>query len=257
MARGRKKAGPGSSRRSRKGSRRKVSSRAGLILAGVVAVIAVFGVPAYRWLWARGEANPLAQGLELLETRGCASCHRPDAGGWRWRGDGTPPVSLEMVRDAVLNGRPQAQDFPAAMPAMGSRFQVGEWKAVVLAVGVLEGLVGVPEDPELASGYDIARQMGCFGCHGLLGAGGVPNPGSLQGRIPGWLGAGFEKTLEVDGALRRVILEGSVQDRVPLPGVPGSLLAMPAYGERLDSVEVEILVRYLRWLHENPPSLEP
>ncbi len=257
MARGRRKAGAARSRKSAGRAGRRASSRVGLALAVVVAVAAVFGLPAYRWLWARGEANPLARGLELLETRGCASCHRPEAGGWRWRADGTPPVSPEMIRDAVLNGRPPAAGFPAGMPPMGHRLDLEEWKAVVLAVSVLEGLVGVPEDPELASGYDIARQMGCFGCHGLLGAGGVPNPGSFQGRIPGWLGAGFEKTLEVDGALRRVILEGSVQDRVPLPGVPGSLLAMPAYGERLDSVEVEILVRYLRWLHENPPSLEP
>ncbi len=258
MARSQRKSGSrGSSRSGGKRARRWNASRIGMVLAGVVAVVAVLGVPTYRWWWAREETNPLARGMELLGEQGCAACHTGASGSWRWRADGAPPVSVEMIRDAILNGRPASPEFPGAMPPMGGRLDVGEWRALVLAVGVLEGLVGVPEDPELASGYDIAVQMGCFGCHGRLGAGGVPNPGSLEGRIPGWLGGSFRKVLAVDGRLREVILEGSRQRRVPVPGVPGSLLSMPAYGERLDSVEVEILVRYLRWLHENPPSLEP
>jgi len=258
MARNQRKSGTRSPGRSRgRGRSRWTGSRIGLVVAAVLAVVAVTGVPTTRWFWARGEASPLARGVELLGEQGCVACHGDPSGSWRWRADGAPPASVEMIRDAVLNGRPGALSFPGPMPPMGGRLQVDEWRALVLAVGVLEGLVGVPEDPELASGYDIARQMGCFGCHGVLGAGGVPNPGSLTGRIPGWLGNTFRRTLEEDGRLRQVILQGSPQARVPVPGVPGSLLAMPAWGERLDSVEVEILVRYLRWLHENPPALEP
>jgi hypothetical protein len=41
-------------------------------------------------------------------------------------------------------------------------------------------------------GYDQARRWQCFSCHGVPAAGGLPNPGSLTGFIPGWYGPDFE-----------------------------------------------------------------
>jgi len=235
------------SRRPARARRRAWGGWAALAVAGA----AVAALPVYRAWWRSEEANPVREGLELLDEAACAACHRT-GGGWRWRGDGDGPASVEAVRDAVLNGRPRAAGFPAAMPAYATRLGAAERRAVVTAVAALEGLIGVPEDPELAAGHDVAAQMGCFGCHGPLGAGGVPNPGSLPGEVPGWLG----RSLRARGAeAGRVLRDGSRPVRLPLPGFSGPLLEMPAYGDRLDSTELELLLGYVEWLAERPPEV--
>jgi len=243
----RKKASPGPVPRDR--GRRWL----GWTFAAVV-VAAVLAVPVARWAIGRDEGNLLLDGFGELEDAACIACHRQPDGRWRWHADGTPPVSLEVIRDAIFNGRDAVPGFAEAMPAYAGRLEHEEWLGAQHAVAVLAGLEGVPEDPELAAGHDVARDMGCFGCHGPLGEGGVANPGSLAGRIPGWYGGRYRKAAEREGGIQAVIREGSRPIRVPVPGLAGPLLTMPAWGDRIDSTELEVLTAYLRWLHENPPG---
>lgn len=192
----------------------------------------------------------------MLRQQGCVACHLTPQGEFRWRADGSPPSSVEVIRDAVVNGRRATTGFPVKMPAYGSRLSVEEWQAAAVAVAALSGLAGIPEDPELAAGHDVAVQMGCFGCHGPLGAGGVPNPGSLAGAVPGWYGRAFRRATENQGGLERLLREGGHQQRFPFPGLPGSLLRMPAYGDSLDSTESSLLARYVEWLNAHPPAYQ-
>lgn len=241
-----------SSKSSGKGKR---PVRLGRILGWVVAalvVVAVLALPVYRWWWRHEDASAVQRGLALLEAEGCTGCHREAGGALRWRADGSEPPSLVVVRDAILNGRPAAGDMLHDMPAYGGRLRMREWQDAAAAVGALTGLLGIPEDQELAAGHDIAVQMGCFSCHDVLGAGGVANPGSLKGRVPGFYGPDFAAAQTT--GLEEVLREGSVPSHTPVPGLPGPVLTMPSYGERLDSTELDLLVRYLVWLHENPPS---
>jgi len=224
--------------------------------AAVVLIILAGAIPSYRAWWRRAEGSELGRGLAGLHAEGCVACHRSPSGCWKWRADGRPPASTDAIRDAVLNGRPAADGFPAAMLAYANRLEAGEWRRLVIAAGVLSGIVGVPEDQELAAGRDIVGQMGCGGCHGALGGGGVPNPGTLSGEVPGWYGPTFEGLRAGEGALESMVRDGGQQRRNPVPGAPPPLLSMPGYGDRLDSVELDLLVRYLEWLHDNPPSLE-
>lgn len=218
-------------------------------------VVVVLALPAYRW-WARGEErNTLQHGLRVLEEEGCVGCHRPGGDLWRWGLDGSDPVSVEMARMAVVNGRRSPDVEGLKMPAYGSRLKAADWRAAVVAVGGISRLIGVPSDPEAAAGFDVATELRCFGCHGLLGAGGVQNPGSLLGVVPGWYGRGFERATALDGGLKGFLRTGSTPARIPVPGTPGPVLVMPAWGERLDSIELEVLVRYVNWLHEEPPEL--
>lgn len=223
---------------------------------GVVALLLalVVALPAYRWHWARQERNPLGYGLQVLRQESCVACHMTPDGQYRWRADGTPPPSVEVVRDAVVNGRKAANGFPGRMPAYGARLTVERWQGAVVAVAVLSGLIGVPEDPELAAGQDVAVQMGCFGCHGPLGAGGVANPGSLSGAVPGWYGGAFQRVVKEPGGLEQFLRDGGKPHRVPFPGLPGPLLSMPPFGDRLDSTESSLLSRYVKWLNANPPA---
>jgi mono/diheme cytochrome c family protein len=223
-----------------------------IVIAVVLALVAA--LPVYRWRWAKGERNPLGYGLEMLRQQGCVACHVTPEGHYRWRTDDSLPPSVEVIRDAVLNGRRVASGFPAKMPAYGARLTVEKWQGAVVAVAVLSGLVGVPEDPELGAGHDVALQMGCFGCHGALGAGGVANPGSLSGAVPGWYGKAYQRAVKAQGGLAQLLREGGQPHRVPFPGLPSPLLRMPAYGNQLDSTESSLLVGYIEWLNANPPA---
>jgi len=160
------------------------------------------------------------------------------------------------VRDALMNGRGPAAGFPAAMPAYGGRLSAEEWQGAVLAVGTLVGLVGVPEDQELEAGRDVAVQMGCFACHGPAGAGGVLNSGSLAGSIPGWYGGRFRSAASRPGGVERLLREGTKQAGIPIPGLNPTVLAMPPLGNRLDSTEASLLLRYLEWVGAHPPKYE-
>ncbi len=217
-------------------------------------VILVFALPVVRWWIERDESNLVARGLEVMEDSGCEGCHRAGDGAWTWRADARSPVSLEIVRDAILSGRQRTGSFAASMPAYLGRLEHRDWLGAQQAVGALAGLVGIPEDQELAAGHDVARDMGCFSCHGPLGAGGLANPGSLSGMVPGWYGASFRRTAGRDGGVAAVIRSGSRPSRVPVPGLKGPVLEMPAFESRMDSTELDLLVGYLQWLHDNPPG---
>jgi len=254
--------GKGTSGRKRTGGRSAASgkrsgrwSRWLWMAVGVIVIGLLAALPVYRWWWHRGERSELGRGVELLAEQGCESCHRDTAGCWKWRADGGGPASTDAIRDAVLNGRPVADGFPAAMPPFADRLVAGEWRRIVVAVGSLVGILGVPEDQELAAGRDIVMQMGCRACHGVLGGGGVPNPGSLSGEVPGWYGRSFSSVAAGEGSLEALLRDGARQHGNLFPGEAPPLLVMPAYGGRLDSVELDLLARYLEWLHENPPAL--
>ncbi len=234
------------------GSRKK-RSWGGWAAAGVVVVL-VLAVPVVRWAINRDEGNLLLDGFGVLEDAACVACHRQADGQWRWRTDGRPPASMEVIRDAIFNGRDAVPGFAEAMPSYAGRLEHEEWLGAQQAVGAMTGLVGVPEDPELAAGHDVARDMGCFGCHGPLGHGGITNPGSLSGLVPGWYGGRYRKAAQREGGIEAVIRNGSRPARLPVPGFKGPLLMMPAFGDRIDSTELEVLTRYLQWLHEHPPG---
>ncbi len=214
-------------------------------------IVLLMALPGYRWVWRREGSNAIRTGLELIGRQGCVACHRTPAGSLRWRADGAMPGSMESVRDAIADGRPAETGLDVGMmPAYGRRLTARSRNDLALAVGALTGLIGVPRDPELAAGRDIARQMGCFRCHGSLGSGGIANPGSLVGTVPGWFRKDAMATLASPGAFVALLDAGARPPRIPLPWMSGPALTMPAFGARLDSTEMELLRRYLVWLSQ-------
>lgn len=128
----------------------------------------------------------------------------------------------------------------------------------MLAVGSTSGLVGIPDEPELAVGYEIAVDAGCFSCHGPLGAGGVPAGGTLTGEVPGWHGRTFDGDGGEASRIRLAVTEGARQTTLPWARSRGDRLAMPAYAGVLDSTEIEAVVRYVEWVrHEGIVTPEP
>src|SRR5207249_10136770 len=73
------------------------------------------------------------------------------------------------------------------------------------------------EDTPAARGRRVAAALGCFGCHGPEGNGGVRNPGSVEGNVPAVAGQA-EKMLGKDaGDLREYVLDGALRRKAEDP----------------------------------------
>src|SRR5437660_5276317 len=155
------------------------------------------------------EATPARRGQRLAGELGCSSCHGPGGGGGTKNPgseDGSVPAFTERtqmmyvkttddLREYVLDGAPRRKrddpDYRAKMEAAALRMPA--YRAVVSA-GQLEDLVAylratsgmiLPDETKAARGAELAGDFACFSCHGPLGSGGMPNPRSLKGYIPG------------------------------------------------------------------------
>ncbi|MCG8414772.1 MAG: cytochrome-c oxidase, cbb3-type subunit III [Pseudomonadales bacterium] len=156
---------------------------------------------------------------ERIFARECAACHGPDGRGqaslfpnlhdvdWQWG------ASAEQIEQSIRNGR-QAQmiAWEALLGAEGVQ-QVSEY---VLSLGT-EGSENHPGKP--------AYDQNCVACHGIDGAG---NPLLGAPRITDdiWLYGG---DLE---SIKTTVREGRF-------GI------MPAFGERLDELQIKLLVALL------------
>ena len=121
----------------------------------------------------------------------------------------------------------------------------------ILAVAALAFVVRVSrltETTPARRGAAVAERLGCFACHGPEGRGGVADPGSRNGMLPGWDGPTVATLVANDAELHEWILDGlparlrvveTVARRTPL--VP-----MPAYRNRISESELADLLVYFR-----------
>lgn len=118
-----------------------------------------------------------------------------------------------------------------------------------------------PRPPLAERGRRIAADMGCFGCHGQGGRGGVSNPGSFKGYIPPWDGTDFAELVENEEELRQWILEGKVDrfEENPLATyfTHGQAIQMPAFEDVLQDGELEAIIAYIDWLRSDDKQFFP
>jgi mono/diheme cytochrome c family protein len=99
-------------------------------------------------------------------------------------------------------------------------------------------------------GYQVAVNAGCFNCHGPNGIGGVKNPGSAYGEVPGFEGGTPMMWVKKEDELREYVLGGAPIRKAANPlyqsEMQGQLLVMPAYRNYLSPHEVDDLLVYLR-----------
>ena len=242
--------------------KRSLAAFLALALAGLA------GLPAGRWLLWRREANPILRGRILAEQVGCVGCHLGISGpeipnpGSRW--GSVPRFAVGNAR-MYVEGREEIEEFirfgaprtwlsdPAVaerlatqhlrMPAYEDRLTGGEIADLVSYVSAVEqvGLVG----DEAGTGHEIAVRYGCLSCHGVQGSGGLPNPGSLGGFIPGFLGGNFQDMVQNEEEFRQWVLEGTSTRLAANPLIRffwrRQEISMPAYREELEPGEVEKL----------------
>jgi mono/diheme cytochrome c family protein len=132
------------------------------------------------------------------------------------------------------------------------RLWLGPWLLTVSILGYprLHDLVLGVETTPAERGYRVAVRAGCFDCHGPNGTGGVKNPGSEDGEVPGFGGGTPMMWVKSESELRDYILDGvPARKRSDPPHrrqMEGQLLAMPAYRGYIRKRDVDNLVAYLR-----------
>lgn len=243
---------------------------------------------AYPWLWNRMRAveeSAAARGRRVAAALGCFACHGPGGRGGvpnpGSEGETVPSYhegTLMMfvageseLREYILDGAPAAKrarasyrDAMAAqairMPAYRGWVSERDIEALVAYLRVASDLLA-PADEMVARGANLARRAGCFACHGEMGSGGLPNPGSLKGYIPGFIGNDFAELVRDDEELRAWIRDGTIA-RVSEHPVGGYFfrrqrIQMPAYRRFLSEADIEAIAAYVRWLAAGTWQQEP
>jgi mono/diheme cytochrome c family protein len=249
----------------------------GLLMALAAAALAVVPASLRTLLW-HWEKNPVLRGRLLAEEIGCLNCHRPPANveipnpGSRW---GTVPRfqtgnfmmygnSGAELEEFIRFGAPRAWlEDPRAMerltgqrlrmPAYGDRLSDTQIEDLVAWAAAQEG-VELPGDEAAAAGRRLARQHGCLSCHGVEGSGGLPNPGSLGGFIPGFAGRNFGDLVQDEAEFHAWVLEGTSSRLESKPWVrffwERQEISMPAYKDELSDEEVGQLWAWVQALGE-------
>lgn len=251
--------------------------RSPLWLVLFLLVVGVQLYPSVRDLVLDVETTAAQRGHDIALGAGCFSCHGPGGrGGVKNPGskDGTVPAFVEgepmmwvnseqEIREYILDGAPQRRrDNPRyvkrlkeqvlQMPAYRGYLSESEVDDILAYIRAVSGLAA-PTDEVALEGQDLAYRFGCLDCHGPMGAGGVGNPGSLKGYIPGWWGRDFEDLVRSDDELREWIVEGRLQRLEDNPiarrFTRGQRIQMPAYKDVLSEEQLQALMAYVRWIN--------
>lgn len=247
----------------------------GLLIASLVVTARWW--PGWYWSWRTD--NPVRRGAALAAREGCLSCHAPMGSqetanpGSRWgtvpsffRGNAMMYVKKpEDVAYFIAEGHAPVATVPPVKPAEGphpafvmqtykkrlSNGQIQDLAAFVLAA---DGF-GVPSEGTVAKGSELAVKFGCESCHGVGGSGGVHNPKSFTGTVPGWIGPDFVELVGSQREFRQWVLIGRSDKMMTNRGASFFLnrasLKMPAFEGTLSDQDVESIWAYVQWLRGN------
>ncbi len=237
-------------------------------IAALVAflLLALAALPLTRWALRRRELNPVLRGRLLAQEQGCVTCHWPWAQreipnpGSRW--SSVPLLAHGNARmyaadraeieQFIRHGAPRAWlDDPAVvkrldrqhlrMPAYDEQLADNEIADLVAFTSAVER-VELPGGERAAEGRRLAWKHGCLVCHGVEGSGGLANPGSLGGFVPGFLGGNFTDLVRDQAEFREWIVDGKSHRLEANPILRFFLrqqrISMPAYGEMLSDEEI-------------------
>ena len=241
--------------------------------------------PALRGLVLRVEVTPGASGYRIALRSGCFNCHGPNGtGGVKNPGstDGEVPgfsggtqmmwvKSAQELREYILDGAParkradpkyrqQMVSQLLAMPAFRGFLSDRDVDDLLVYLRAVSGLI-TPADDLAASGQETAYRLGCFNCHGPMGAGVSANPGSLKGYIPGWWSNDFGELVQNDEELRQWIADGGISrlrdNSLAAYFINRQRVSMPAYRNFIDDTELNALMRYVRWVNAGGWQKQP
>lgn len=110
-----------------------------------------------------------------------------------------------------------------------------------------------PADPQARAGEELVLHWSCYSCHQVRGGGGIENPGSFKGYIPGWLGSDYDQLVANDQELMGWIRDGNIprfaSNRAAMYFLERQNVQMIAYGKYLSDSDLDKVAAFVRWLH--------
>ena len=250
-------------------------------LAALAVLLAALSPRIVQGYWSVRSSNPVRRGVARATELGCFSCHSelgraglPDPG----KSDTEVPSwsggvwmmfveSDEEIRNYILYGSRTKPDVESTeghrhesrseqaihMPAFEAVLDPQELEDLVAAFKVLAGMNLPASDSPERRGYELARTWQCFSCHGPAGSGGLSNPASFAGFIPGWYGADFRDLVRNREEFDEWIQEGTIPRLANNPVasffIRRQRVPMPAY-KNLTAGDRDDLWAYAQWLEE-------
>lgn len=127
--------------------------------------------------------------------------------------------------------------------------------AIVVVATVASTWVLAPRPGQVARGATLARHLGCEGCHGPGGTGGVANPRSDEREIPALTGGTWMMYVESEQEIREWILDGRPARLSDAAAGPDALIEMPSYRGHISEGELDDLVAWYRVASGYQPGL--
>jgi mono/diheme cytochrome c family protein len=247
------------------------------VILGVPVILALAGaavLPLMRSYWSWREENPIRRGARLAHRAGCLSCHGPEGskglpdpnGGEVPVWDGGVPMmyvsGVHEVREYIEDGVSKRRSTSASARAERAKaaIRMPAYRGVLtprqiddlVAYFAAASRLGRLDDPVAEQGRGLVGRFRCEACHGVGGSGGVGNPGSFKGYVPGWLGADFADLVRDEGELRAWIRDGGIErfahDPLATYFLTRQRLQMPAYRQALSDEESGAMVAYIKSL---------
>ena len=247
------------------------------------------GYQGYRHL--EPEYSPAVRGLRVAERAGCFTCHarvieQDIINPLKRTGTAAPEPDLvpsfiesryspETIREWIVRGITEEEErserFLARrakhllrMPAYGSSLSSEEVDDLLAYIMLAQYAYAPKEQDERSDGEKLARAYGCFGCHGMLGQGGVSNPLSLKDYIPGFFGRDFDELTQHgdraevqawirDGASLRFLEQNVLGWKAARYYTERQVIPMPAFKDFLTDQELDTLVDYVLELRQGGP----
>lgn len=252
-----------------------------LFILCVAFLVIAGGITAWL-LWRQPVTTAELRGEATARKLGCFACHGAEGVGGI--ADPTSPSgnvpgwesgvlklyvkNEQELREWILYGAPkgdslsgekQGSDFLVPMPAYEDHLTKKEVDDLVSYILAVSGQTQDMPD-NVYEGWKITSRIGCFGCHGHSGLGGMPNPGSFKGYIPPWNGDEFTELVHNDTELREWILDGKPTRLWENPAARYFLerqkIPMPAYRSHLSEEELTKIVAYIKWLRKEETGSE-
>ncbi len=247
-----------------------------VLTAALMVAVAWIAYPHIRAIVIPPEITAAARGRALAAELGCFTCHgelgRNGVTNPGSRYKTVPPFhegtimmfakSDQELREYILDGAPAAKlandayrkemrEQALRMPAYRDFVDERDVDDLVAFLRASSELLYPPDGPA-ADGEELAHELGCFTCHGAMGSGGVANPGSLKGYIPGFYGPDYAELVRGDEELRSWIYNGGIKRLADDPLASYFLerqrVQMPAYGGFLSDRQIGDLVAYVKWV---------
>ncbi|MFQ5510393.1 MAG: c-type cytochrome [Candidatus Krumholzibacteriia bacterium] len=263
-------------------------------IISTVVLLGLAGAVALRATLFRTRLPASERGRRIAEREGCFACHGPGGTGGvpnpghreaavpgfteggeheaheRGHAGGLPgetqAMGEELIRQWIRDGVPEDKarsgewraardDASIAMPAFGEKLDESEIDDLVAFVRAMGA--GAPSGALERRGFERARELGCFGCHGSGGRLAPPNPGSLKGYIPSWDGSDFPDLVRDRGEFDQWVKRGISDrfDKSPFARVylDRATIRMPAFSDRLGPGDLDALWAYVEWLRSPRP----